>query len=447
MRARPPSLLSAFLPLLVSLAALAGFIAGTLRGRVGSSDAEKVGLALSFIEQRYYGEVSSEQLLDAAIESMVRELDDPYSQYLTAEDFREFNQTQLKGEFGGVGIVVALDRDSGFLNVETPVEGSPAFEADILPGDVIRKVDGQSVKGKSLREIVREIKGPPGTPVRLTVFREKKGEFDVTLTRAIIHIEAVRSRMLDDDGTAYIRITDFTEMMPQFDAQAQELLGKGMKALVIDLRFNGGGLLNQCVELADRFLPGGVIVSTRGRTPDDNRTFEAKAGDDLPEVPLVVLVNEATASASEIFAAAIQDHGRGMLVGTRTFGKGSVQTPLGLPDGSSIKLTTARYFTPKGRNIHRDKDRKDYGIEPDLLIQMSDEEYINLGRAWSGERVVKGERPPPPEGFVDHQLEAALQVLRALREKRKPDVKPRLLEPEPEPEKPAPVGGGREEPR
>lgn len=442
MRARPPSLLSAFMPLLVSLAALAGFIAGTLRARVGSNDAEKVGIALDFIERRYYGEVAPEKLVDAAIESMVRELEDPYSQYLTAEDFRDFNQTQLKGEFGGVGIVVALDRESGFLNVETPVEGSPAFEADILPGDVIRKVDGNTVKGKSLREIVREIKGPPGTPVRLTVFREKKGEFEVTLTRAIITIEAVRSRMLDDDGTAYVRITDFTEMMPQFDAHVGELLEKGMKAMVLDLRFNGGGLLNQCVALADRFLPDGVIVSTRGRTADDNRKFEAEAGNDLPGIPLVVLVNEATASASEIFAAAIQDHGRGVLVGTRTFGKGSVQTPLGLPDGSSIKLTTARYFTPKGRNIHRDGERKDFGIEPDYIIQMSDEEYVDLGRAWSAERVVKGERPPPPEGFVDHQLQAGLEVLRALREKREPDVKPRILE-----ETPEPAADGGEEPR
>ena len=427
MNGRRSSLLPAFLPLLVSVAALAGFFVGYIRGRPGSdADIDKVAVALDRIQNRYYGDTDPGVVLDGALEGMVAKIGDPYSQYFTVQEYKEFNDVQLKGQFGGVGILIALDRETGYLNVETPIEGSPAFAADILPGDKIIEVNAVSIKGQTLQEIVRKIKGEPGTDVILTVLRKGKDPFQVTLTRAIIQIKAVRSQMLEN-GIGYIRISDFTEMIDSFDAEVAKLQAQDMKALVIDLRFNGGGLLHQCVELSDRFLKEGVIVTTRGRTDADTRNYSAEGDGTLPDLPLVVLINEATASASEIFAGAMKDHGRGALVGARSFGKGSVQTPFALPDGSHLKLTTARYFTPNGISVHREKGKKEYGLDPDFRIEMSAEEYTRLMQKWNNDRIVKGERPPDPEGFKDYQLEAALEVLHAKLEDRKPGVKERIL--------------------
>ena len=423
------SLLPAFLPIVVILAALAGFF---VRGRVGGdADVDKVAVALDRIQKRFYGNVDPEVVLDGALDGMVGKLGDPYSEYFNVQEYKEFNDVQLKGKFGGVGILIALDRETGFLNVETPIEGTPAFDKDILPGDKITEVDGESIKGQTLREIVRRIKGEPGTQVTLTILRAGRKPFKVILTRAIIKIQAVRGLMLEG-GIGYIRISDFTEMIDTFRDEVSKLRKKDMKALIIDLRFNGGGLLQQCVELSDHFLDKGIIVTTQGRTPDDTREYLAKKENTLPPMPLVVLVNEATASASEIFAGAMKDHGRGVLVGARTFGKGSVQTPFGLPDGSHIKLTTAHYFTPNRVSVHKVKGKKDYGLDPDYRVEMSAEEYTRLMQKWNSDRVKKGERPPVPEGFVDHQLEAGLEVIRALLEGREARVEERILQPEEE---------------
>jgi carboxyl-terminal processing protease len=421
-----PSLVVALLPLYAVVFGLLGLGTGIQIGRRGNpAGTAKVAAALDRIQDRWYGTVSSDALLDAAVEGMASKLD-PYCEYYTAQEYKDFEEQHMKGQFGGVGIIVGSDAKTGFMTVETPIEDSPAFEADVLPGDQIREVDGASIKGLPLQDVVRKIKGPPGTPVTLTMARKDREPFKVTLTRKIIVVKAVKPKMLPD-GIGYVRISDFTEMMGQFDAAVQDLQSRGAKALVVDLRFNGGGLLSECIALADRFLDAGVIVTTRGKTPDDLREASAKKGDTLPPLPLAVLVNESTASASEVFAGAMKDHKRAALVGTRTFGKGSVQTPFTLPDGSHLKLTTARYFTPNGTSVHKEEGKKDYGLDPDFLVEMSLEEYSKLMKAWNDDRIVKGEKPAPQEGFVDHQLEAALEVLRAKLQNREPKVVARVL--------------------
>ncbi len=429
MNRRPPSVLAALIPFFALTFALAGFTAGYFQGRgARSQDLGKLHAAYRKIQDRYYGEVPPGALLDGALEGMTTKLD-PYCEYFTAEDYREFEDVNLRGQFGGVGIVVGIDRATGFLLVETPIEDTPAFAADVLPGDLIREVDGKSVKGLGLSEVVKKIKGPPDTPVTLTMSRKGRDPFKVTLVRKIIVVKAVKARMLED-GVGYVRISDFTEMTKQFDAEVKRLRDQGMRAMVVDLRFNGGGLLSECVKLSDRFLDSGVIVTTRGRTADDVRSFTAEKGDTLPDFPLVVLVNESTASAAEIFAGAMKDHRRGTLVGSRTFGKGSVQTPFELPDQSYLKLTTARYFTPSGTSVHREEGKKDFGLEPDFRVDMSQDEYSRLMKKWNDERIVKGERPAEPSDFKDHQLEAGLEVIRAKLENREPKVEARLLQKE-----------------
>lgn len=424
---RKPSLLAALLPLYAVIFGLLGLATGIQIGRRGDKEGSaKVGDALDRIQKRWYGEVGREALLDAAVEGMASKLD-PYCEYYTAQEYKDFEEQHMRGQFGGVGIIVGADPKTGYMTVETPIEDSPAFAADILPGDQIREVDGVSIKGQPLQDVVRKIKGEPGTPVTLTMGRKTREQpFKVTLTRKIIVVKAVKPKMLND-GVGYVRISDFTEMMEQFDAAVKDLQAKGMTSLVIDLRFNGGGLLTECIALADRFLDSGVIVTTRGKTPEDLREASAKKGDTLPNFPLVVLVNQSTASASEIFAGAMKDHGRGTLVGTRTFGKGSVQTPFTLADGSHLKLTTARYFTPKGTSVHKEEGKKDYGLDPDFLIEMSQDEESALMRTWNDERIVKGERPAPPKDFKDHQLEAGLEVLKAKLQNREPKVEARVL--------------------
>jgi carboxyl-terminal processing protease len=424
---RPPALLTLLMPGFALLFGLAGLLMGwQLWGRSErSGDLSKVRTALDRINSRYFPGVSTATVLDGALEGMTAKLD-PYCEYFTAQEFKEFRENNLDGKFGGVGIVVGRDGTTGFLLVETPIEDTPAFSADILPGDQIREVDGKSIKGQPLQDVVRKIKGLPDTQVTLTMARKGRDPFKVTLTRKIIVLKTVKAKMLPD-SIGYIRITEFSKIMAVFDAEVKKLQEQGMKGLVIDLRFNPGGLLDECVELADRFLDDGVIVTTKGRTDDDKRELLAKKDDTLPPFPLVVLVNGASASASEIFAGAMKDRARGTIVGERTFGKGSVQTPYPLPDGSHLKITTARYYTPSGVCVHREEGKKDYGVAPDYTVEMSQEEYGKLMKKWNDERVVKGEKPAGPEGFKDFQLEAGLEVLRAKIEKRDPKVEARVL--------------------
>src|SRR5436190_2949128 len=425
---RPPLLITFLMPVFSLTFGLAGLLMGwQIWGRPdrAAGDLSKIRTAMDRVNSRYYPGISSATLVDGALEGMTAKLD-PYCEYFTAQEFKEFRENNLDGKFGGVGIKVGLDRASGYLLVETPIEDTPAFAADILPGDQIREVDGKSVKGQSLSEVVRRIKGEPGTAVTLTMLRKGRDPFKVTLTRKIITLKTVKAKMLPG-SIGYIRITEFSKIMTVFDAEVKKLQDQGMKGLILDLRFNPGGLLDECVELADRFLDDGVIVSTRGRTDDDKRELTAKKDDTLPPIPLVVLVNGGSASASEIFSGAMKDRGRGVIVGERTFGKGSVQTPYPLPDGSHLKITTARYYTPSGVCVHKEEGKKDYGIAPDFNIEMSQEEYGKLMKRWNDEGIVKGEKPAETDGFRDFQLEAGLEVLQAKIESRTPKVEARVL--------------------
>lgn len=424
---RPPPLMTFLMPAFSLLFGLAGLLMGwQIWGRPErSGDLAKIRAALDRINTRYYPGISTATVLDGALEGMTAKLD-PYCEYFTAQEFKEFRETNFEGKFGGVGIKVGLDRATGFLIVETPIEDTPAFAADILPGDLIREVDGKSVKGQSLTEVVRRIKGPIDTQVTLTMVRKGKEPFKITLTRKEIRIQTVKAKMLPD-SIGYIRITEFSKLMAAFDEEVKKLMDQGMKGLIIDLRFNPGGLLDECVELADRFLEDGVIVTTRGRTDDDRRELVAKKEGTLPSFPLVVLVNGGSASASEIFSGAMKDRGRGTIVGERTFGKGSVQTPYPLPDGSHLKITTARYYTPSGVCVHREEGKKDYGITPDYTVEMSQEEYGRLMKKWNDETILKAEKPVPSDAVRDFQLEAGVEVLRAKIESRAPKVEARVL--------------------
>jgi carboxyl-terminal processing protease len=427
---RPPLLLTVLMPTFALLFGLAGLGMGwQIWGRHDrGGEFAKIRVALDRINSRYYPGVAPATVLDGALEGMTAKLD-PYCQYFTAQEFKEFRENNLDGKFGGVGIVVGRDTTTGYLMVETPVEDTPAFAADIMPGDQIREVDGKTTKGQQLEEIVRRIKGMPDTQVTLTIFRKGRDPFKVTLTRKIIELKTVKARMLPDH-IGYIRITEFSKIMKVFDAEVKKLIDAGAKGLILDLRFNPGGLLEECVELADRFLEDGVIVTTKGRTDDDLREMKAKSDGTLPPIPLVVLINGASASASEVFTGAMKDRARATIVGERSFGKGSVQTPYPLPDGSHLKITTARYYTPNGTSVHREEGKKEWGILPDYVVEMSQDEYGKLMKTWSDERVVKGEKPVGPEGFKDFQLEAGVEVLKAKVEKREPKVVTRTVKKE-----------------
>lgn len=317
---------------------------------------------MSRIQQDYVEDVSEETLLRHAIRGMVSGLD-PHSSYLDPSEYQNL-QSGTRGEFGGLGIEVGME--NGFVKVIAPIEGTPADEAGIQAGDTIVRVDGEPVKGMSLQEAVERMRGEPGSEITLSVVREGQDKpFDVTIERAVIEIDSVNSRMLDD-GYGYLRISQFQSGTGDDAVAAIEALrdqhGDSLKGMVLDLRNNPGGVLDAAVAVADAFLTSGQIVSTKGRIERAQQGFSATPNDALNGAPLVVLVNSGSASASEIVAGALQDHGRAVIMGRTTFGKGSVQNVLPLPEGAALKLTTARYFTPSGRSIQAE------GIEPDVRV-------------------------------------------------------------------------------
>ncbi len=315
------------------------------------------------IRGQYVEEVDSKKLIEAAINGMLTSLD-PHSSYLNAEDAAEMN-TQTRGEFGGLGIEVT--QEDGFVKVIAPMDETPAAEAGILAGDFITHVDGESVQGITLDEAVDKMRGPVGTDIVITVVRTDVPEpFDVTITRATIKITAVRSRVVGK--TAVIRITTFSDqtfsgLETEIAKSIEEIGGiDAVEGFVLDLRNNPGGLLRQSILVSDAFLDAGEIVSTRGREPADSTRENATPGDLAQGKPIVVLINGGSASASEIVAGALQDHRRAIVVGTKSFGKGSVQTLVSLKDGGQMRITTARYYTPSGRSI------QSLGVMPDIVV-------------------------------------------------------------------------------
>ena len=321
------------------------------------------------VRSEYVEDVSDEQLIEAAVNGMLSALD-PHSSYLSPKNFREM-QTQTRGEFGGLGIEVTME--NGFVKVVSPIDDTPAFRAGLKSGDLITHLDGEPVQGLTLSEAVEKMRGKVGSDLRLTVQRESLDPFNVTVTRDIIKIRSVRSR-IEGGNIAYIRITSFSEQTTSGVEQAIQSLKKKAESklagIIIDLRNNPGGLLDQSVRVSDAFLNQGEIVSTRSRRPEESRRFNAKAGDITDGLPIVVMVNGGSASASEIVAGALQDHRRAIVLGTRTFGKGSVQTIIPLSGNGAIRLTTARYYTPSGRSIQAK------GIEPDIVVEQVKVEKI-----------------------------------------------------------------------
>ena len=386
---------------------------------------ELFGDVLAIVQQDYVVKVDSKKLINAALQGMLASLD-PHSNYLSGEDYSDLKE-KTKGKYGGIGLEVTSE--DGAVKVVSPIDDTPAQKAGMQTGDYITAIDGTSIIGIPLNDAVNKMKGDPDTKLTITVVRSGKPEpFDVTLTREIITVKSVKSHMEGDYG--YIRIASFSETTAaETKAALQDLLAKNpkMKGLVLDLRNNPGGLLEQSVGVADLFLNGGEVVSQRGRNPDDIIRYQAHAnGDMLKGKPMVVLVNPGTASAAEIVSGALQDQHRAEIVGLTTFGKGSVQSVIDLGDNRAVKLTTARYYTPSGRSIQKT------GIEPDLEVAQTKEQakyiassalqyteaaYANALDADEGKvrRSPHAVQEVPPDNFDtktgDFELTRALDVL------------------------------------
>ena len=316
------------------------------------------------IRSEYVEEVSSKDLIEAAIDGMLTSLD-PHSSYLSADDAAKM-KVQTRGEFGGLGIEVT--QQEGFVKVVSPIDGTPADAAGMEAGDFITHVDGQSLLGLTLDEAVGMMRGPVGSEIIITVVREGEDEpFDVSIIRDTIKLTAVRARTEGD--TVVLRVTTFNDqtypnLVDGLEKQVEEAGGmENINGIVLDLRNNPGGLLNQAIRVTDAFLEKGEIVSTRGRYSRDSERYNAKAGDLANGKPIVVLINGGSASASEIVAGALQDHRRAIVVGTRSFGKGSVQTVMPLRGEGAMRLTTSRYYTPSGRSIQA------LGVSPNIIVE------------------------------------------------------------------------------
>ena len=366
---------------------------------------------LSIIQNQYVDETEPREVIYGAVRGMLRSLD-PHSSFMDPESYREM-QVETSGSFGGLGIEITIRDD--MLTVVAPIDGTPAWRAGIQPGDRIMKIEGLVTKDLSLADAVKKMRGPKGTKVTITVVREgTKEPFEVQLTREVIQVQSIKSQELEP-GIAYVRIRQFQERTAADMIAAVEKADKAgqLTGIILDLRYNPGGLLSSAVEVSEEFLGDGkLVVYTEGRVRNQNMRFTAHAKHAITEVPLVVLVNGGSASASEIVAGAIQDHGRGVIIGTQTFGKGSVQTIIPLSDGSGLRLTTARYYTPKGRSIHGK------GITPDIVIEAPKEEAV----------AAKPNTPPPTEAEQmkkDVQLQRAIEILKATRilDKTKPTAK------------------------
>ena len=381
------------------------------------------------VKKNYVDEVDSATLIQGAINGMIRSLD-PHSAFMTPEIYKEL-EVETQGRFGGIGIEITILKD--VLTVVSPIEDTPAFIAGIKTGDQIIRIDGKSTKDITIMEAVKKLRGPKDTKVTITIMRENMAKpKDFVLTRAIIQVKSVKAKTFDDN-IGYIRIASFHERTSDDLRKALREVSEKinpMKGLVLDLRNDPGGLLIQAIEVSDMFLKSGVIVSTRGRTKNMETKTMARNDDNEISCPIVVLVNEGTASAAEIVAGALQDNGRALVIGTQTFGKASVQTVIPLEDGSALKLTTARYYTPKGRSIQAE------GIKPDIVVKyVRPSEDAENNVAWWEDRVrekdLKGHIKPAKEDGTkldenqtkdvkdpsdlahDNQLKTAIDILKS----------------------------------
>jgi carboxyl-terminal processing protease len=331
------------------------------------------GDVIERVRAEYVDHVSDKELIENAINGMLTGLD-PHSSYMNAKSFQDM-QVQTKGEFGGLGLEVSEDK--GIIKVVSPIDDTPAARAGVKPGDIITALDGKTVMGLSLNDAVERMRGPINSKIILTIKRQSIDKpIEFPMTRETIHIQVVKSRMEPGD-IGYVRLTQFTEQADAGIRQAVRTLRSGndgkLRGLILDLRNNPGGLLDQAVAVSSEFINQGEIVSTRARHVEDSQRWDAKGDDILRGAPLIVLINGGSASASEIVSGALQDHRRAILLGNRTFGKGSVQTVIPLPDSSAMRLTTARYYTPSGRSI------QGLGIAPDIDVSETFEKRQNFG--------------------------------------------------------------------
>lgn len=374
------------------------------------------------IKQAYVEEVEDTTLLENAIKGMLTELD-PHSAYLQPEAYQDL-QISTTGEFGGLGIEVGME--DGLVKVITPIDDTPAQKAGVMPGDLIYKLDDTPIKGLTLNDAVKLMRGKPGSDIILTIIREGLDKpLEITVTRAVIQVKSVRSKSLAP-GFGYLRLSQFqVHSGPDLEKAVDKLMAENdgsLQGLVLDLRNNPGGVLQAAVDVSDLFLDGGLVVYTKGRLPDSAMRFSATPGDKVGGIPIVVLVNGGSASASEIVAGALQDHKRAVIMGTTSFGKGSVQTVLPLHNNRALKLTTARYYTPNGRSIQAQ------GIKPDIIVENARlTKVTNLDQVKeadltghlsnTGDAKSKKTTEPASQNLeeTDYQLYEALNLLKALK--------------------------------
>ena len=326
----------------------------------------KISQIKSIIDKYYLNDIDEDKMTEGMYKGLVSSLQDPYSVYYTKDEFEALMESS-SGSYCGIGAYVSQDVKTGVITIVKPFEGGPAYEAGMLPGDIIYKVQDEEVTGKDLSEIVSKMKGEEGTTVDIEIIREGESEpIKLTIERRTVEVPTISYEMLEDK-VGYIQIAEFDEVTgPQFRSAITDLDKQGMKGLVIDLRNNPGGLLDTVCDMLDRMLPEGLIVYTEDK--NGTRTEEVKStAEESFDKPLVVMINGNSASASEVFAGAIQDYEIGTILGTTSFGKGIVQSVIPLSDGSGVKVTVSKYFTPKGRNIH------EIGIEPDVVVELKDD--------------------------------------------------------------------------
>jgi carboxyl-terminal processing protease len=421
----------------IVLMVFAVFLVGVL---IGSGQSQKVSAlsnstyedlkvftdVLGIIQKDYVEETKSKDLIYGAIKGMLETLD-PHSAFMPPNMYKEM-QEETKGLFEGLGIEITI-KDS-ILTVVSPIEGTPAYKAGVLAGDQIVKIDGESTKNFTLMDSVKRLRGPRGTKVTISILREGFTKpKDFTLVREVIPVRSVRHELLEKNY-GYIRLSQFQEKTDDEFEKAMKALeeeSKGtLRGLILDLRNNPGGLLDQAVKITDRFIESGLIVSVEGRKEDQKMKFYAHPDGNLAQYPLVVLVNGGSASGAEIVAGAIQDQGRGIIVGTQTFGKGSVQTIIPLKDGSGLRLTTARYYTPNGRSIQAK------GIVPDIIVKPSRSEeekevltpklpaerdlerhLMDMGKGEPKEKEKSKKEEVKEKKPADNQLERALELLKS----------------------------------
>jgi len=356
----------------ILLCVLSFFTPGLLLAEAGNQqqetqvyrDLETFANVLNLLEQHYVEEISDHDVITSGINGMLSSLD-PHSSYMPPEQYKEL-QEETKGSFSGIGIEITV-RD-GVLTVVSPIEGTPAYRQGLQAGDQLIKINGQLTKDMTLMDAVKQLRGPRGETVTITIHRKGVQELqNVVLVRDVIPLHSVKSLPLES-GILYLRITNFQSTTTRDFRKALQnsQKKKAIKGLILDLRGNPGGLLDQAVKIADIFIHEGVIVSTRGRDPELDMAFDAHQGSSQYDFPMIVLVNGGSASASEIVAGALQDHNRAIIIGTKTFGKGSVQTIIPLPNGAGLRMTTARYYTPSGQSIQAT------GITPDLIVPFDD---------------------------------------------------------------------------